>query len=64
MFCILHLVVVLPLGNDVCGDCGRRIDNHFHEVEMRRKGCAMVMEGETSHRKSTSSSVGLRRVRD
>jgi hypothetical protein len=31
---------------------------------MRWKGFAMTMEGERSHRKSTSSSVGLRRVRD
>lgn len=56
MSCILHLVVVLPLGMTSV--------DHFHEVEMRRKGFAMTMEGERSHRKSTSSSVGLRRVRD
>jgi hypothetical protein len=31
---------------------------------MRRKGSAMTMEGERSHRESTSSSVGLWRVRD
>jgi hypothetical protein len=31
---------------------------------MRRKGFAITMEGERSHRKSASSSVGLRRVRD
>jgi hypothetical protein len=47
-------------GNDVCGDCTVEL-SHFHEDEMRRKGSAMTMEEKKSHRKSTNSSVGLRR---
>jgi hypothetical protein len=33
MFCILHLVVVLPTRNDVCGDCGVELSTFTKDLD-------------------------------